>query len=146
MAGRAVIDANVTLALFLNLPYSDSAYRLMEQLKKQRQALYAPALWGYECANGLYKAVQLGMISLAKADEALVDLDGMAIEQAMPTVELHHAALRWAERLGQSKAYDAQYVALAESLNAELWSADQRLIHALQAQGVSWAHWIGEVS
>ena len=146
MAGRAVIDANVTLALFLNLPYSDSAYRLMEQLKKQRQALYAPALWGYECANGLYKAVQLGMISLAKADEALVDLDGMAVEQVMPTVELHHAALRWAERLGQSKAYDAQYVALAERLNAELWSADQRLIHALKAQGVTWAHWIGEVS
>jgi len=146
MAGRVVIDANVTLALFLNLPYSDSVYRLMERLKKQRQALYAPALWGYECVSGLYKAVKLGMISLAKADEALVDLDGMAVEQVMPTVEIHHAALRWAERLGQSKAYDAQYVALAESLNADLWSADQRLVNALQALGATWAHWIGEMS
>ena len=53
-------------------------------------------------------------------------------------------ALRWADRLGQSKAYDGQYAALAESLEAELWSADERLVHCLKAQGVSWAHWIGE--
>jgi len=122
MAGRVVSDANVTLALSLNLPYSAYAYRLMEQLKEERQALYALALWGYECVNGL-----LGMISLAKADE------------------LHHAALRWAERPGQSKVYDAQYVALAERLGADLWSADERLVNTLKAQGAAWVHWVGEV-
>jgi len=69
----------------------------------------------------------------------------LALDRHPADKELLLAALRWAERLGQSKAYDAQYVALAEQMGAELWSADQRLVNALQAQEVSWAHWIGEV-
>jgi len=47
--------------------------------------------------------------------------------------------------LGQSIAYNAQYAALAEQYRAELWSADRRLVNALQAQGADWAHWMGEV-
>jgi len=70
---------------------------------------------------------------------------GMGIEFIVPDIEVLQSSLTWAERLGQSKAYDAQYAALAERLGAELWSADQRLVHALKEQGVTWAHWIGEV-
>jgi len=25
-----------------------------------------------------------------------------------------------------------------------LWSADERLVNALKAQGADWAHWVGE--
>jgi predicted nucleic acid-binding protein len=50
------------------------------------------------------------------------------------------AALHWAERIGHSKAYDAQYLALAESLSAEFWTADVRLVHVLEKLDVSWIH------
>lgn len=49
-----------------------------------------------------------------------------------------------AERLGQSKAYGAQYLALASRENAPLWAADLRLVRAAQAAGLGWVHWIGE--
>ncbi len=44
MAGRAVIDASVSLSLFLLLPYTQQAYRLMEQLAEQQDDLYVPTL------------------------------------------------------------------------------------------------------
>ncbi|GIV64813.1 type II toxin-antitoxin system VapC family toxin [Bellilinea sp.] len=139
-----VIDANLTLALFLSLPYTEQAYRLMDHLRERQSVLSAPLLWEYECLKGFHRAVRLGVLRPQDAVEYMYDLLALEIERVAPTVEIHQAALRWAERLGQSKAYDAQYVALAEQLKAELWSADQRLIQSLKEQGISWAHWIGE--
>jgi len=141
-----VIDANLALALFLRLPYTEQAYRLMDRLRERRSTLSAPVLWEYECLSGFHRAVQLGEIRPQQAAEFMNDLLALEIERVVPSVENHLAALRWAERLGQSKAYDAQYVALAERLSAELWSADERLVNNLKSQGVDWAHWIGEVS
>ena len=57
---------------------------------------------------------------------------------------LYHAALDWADKLRQSKAYDAAYLALAESLNAEFWTADQRLVNATRALNIDWVKWIGD--
>ncbi len=141
-----VIDANLALALFLHLPYTEQAYRLMERLRQQRSTLLAPVLWEYECLSGFQRAVQLGVIDVEQARELMRDLLELGIERVAPTLESHQAALRRAERLGQSKAYDAHYVALAEQRGAEFWSADQRLIRVLQEQGVAWAHWIQKLS
>ena len=141
----AVIDANLALALFLRLQYTEQAYRLMDHLRKRQSALSAPVLWEYECLSGFHRAVRLGVLRPQEAVEYMNDLLALDIERVVPSVESHQSALRWAERLGQSKAYDAQYVALAEHLGAELWSADQRLINALKEQGITWAHWVGEV-
>ncbi|HSR30541.1 MAG TPA: type II toxin-antitoxin system VapC family toxin [Anaerolineae bacterium] len=62
-----------------------------------------------------------------------------------PPVHLHERALRWADRLGHSKAYDAHYLALAEQEGIELWTADRRLANGAQQAGAHWVHWIGEV-
>jgi len=139
-----VIDANLALALFLRLPYTEQAYRLMDRLRERKTALLAPLLWEYECLSGFHRAVRLGIIHPQEAAEFMNDLLALEIERVLPSVQSHQSALRWAERLGQSKIYDAQYVALAEQLGAELWSADRRLVNDLQGQGVTWAHWIEE--
>ncbi|GIV63981.1 MAG: hypothetical protein KatS3mg045_1320 [Bellilinea sp.] len=141
-----VIDANLALSLFLHLPYTDLAFGLMERLRERRSVLFAPTLWEYECLSGFHQAAVRGLIRREDAEQYFSELLALEIERISPAPELHQSALRWAERLGQSKAYDAQYVALAEQHGAELWSADQRLVNALQAQGATWAHWIGEVS
>ena len=70
----------------------------------------------------------------------LEQLYALEFQTIAPSLELHRAALQWAERIGQSKAYDAQYLALAESLSAEFWTADARLVHALQRLEVNWIH------
>ncbi len=38
----AVINANLTLALFLRLPYTERAFRLMEYLREHRSPLSVP--------------------------------------------------------------------------------------------------------
>jgi predicted nucleic acid-binding protein len=60
----------------------------------------------------------------------------MYFEEFPPDWEVDRNALVWAERIGQRAAYDAVYLALAEYLNAELWTADKRLADAAQVAGV----------
>jgi predicted nucleic acid-binding protein len=62
-----------------------------------------------------------------------------------PSTGRNRTALDWAERAGQAKAYDAQYLALAEEMRAEFWTADERLVRDVQQAGADWAHWIGEI-
>lgn len=50
------------------------------------------------------------------------------------------AALVWSRRLRRGNAYDSAYLALAEALGAELWTADRRLTNAA---GQPWIHYLG---
>ncbi len=138
------MDANLTLGLFLSLPYSSYAERVFYNWWESRKELYVPLLWEYECVSGLRRAVVVGQLTPAEAQEILLDILKLKPQTVAPTSELHQLALVWAERLRQNKAYDAHYVALAENLGAELWSADRRLVDNLNSLGVVWAHWVGE--
>jgi hypothetical protein len=40
----------------------------------------------------------------------------LEIGRVFPTPDLHHSALKWAEKNGQSKTYAAHYLAVAENL------------------------------
>ena len=51
-----VVDANVTLALALPLPYSSQSARQIDEWRAQRATLVAPVLWGYEVTSGLRRA------------------------------------------------------------------------------------------
>jgi predicted nucleic acid-binding protein len=62
----------------------------------------------------------------------------------MPTVELQQSCLQWSLRLGQPVAYDSAYVALAESLSCELWTADRKLVQAAIKTGITWVRWLGD--
>jgi predicted nucleic acid-binding protein len=54
-------------------------------------------------------------------------------------VDLHQLALVLADRFSLPAAYDAHYLALAEWLGGEFWTADQRLVSAVQA-ALPWVH------
>jgi predicted nucleic acid-binding protein len=84
--------------------------------------------------------VTLKLIPSEDAQRMVEDLLALDFQRVAPTPELHQAALIWAGKIGQSKVYDAQYLALAESLDAEFWTADQRLVHSLQGMEVNWVH------
>lgn len=144
--GSIVLDASVVIPLMVSHPFSQAAERCFRYWKREYYQILSPCFMPVEVVSVLRQAVYGRKLNSQQALEALDILMAMGIELVMPGGELHQSALRWAERLGQSKAYDAQYIALAEQYGAELWSADRRLINALQAQGADWAHWIGEVS
>jgi predicted nucleic acid-binding protein len=112
----------------------------MQDRQVEGAHLAVPILWEYECLTGLQRAVTLKFISPQLAKQMAEHLLALEFQRIPPTLVLHRSALQWADRLGQSKVYDAQYLALSESISAEFWTADQRLFHALQASGVDWAY------
>jgi predicted nucleic acid-binding protein len=48
------------------------------------------------------------------------------------TQDAHRDALRLARRLGLRSTYDAHYLALADDLDCEFWTADERLYNAVR--------------
>lgn len=56
---------------------------------------------------------------------------------------LHGKALETASRFRQTAAYDAHYLALADSLDCELWTADEKFYRSVR-QEMGHVRWIGE--
>jgi predicted nucleic acid-binding protein len=79
-----------------------------------------------------------------KATSALQKLQDLAFEEIAPGFDTDEDTLLWARRIGQIVAYDAVYLALAQGMNAEFWTADKRLATAAQNAGVNWVHWLGQ--
>jgi predicted nucleic acid-binding protein len=141
----AVIDANLIAALVVPLPYSEQATRKIVAWKRAGLELLAPVLLEYEITAILRKAVVAQWLTTDLAAEAIGEILSLNIQCLAPTAYLHERALRWADRLGHSKAYDAHYLALAEQEGIELWTADRRLANGAQQAGAHWVHWIGDV-
>lgn len=139
-----VVDANLVMALVLSLPYSDRAMAKMIAWKRTKTDLLAPLLLEYEVSAVLRKATVAGLLATETANEALRRILDLHICCLPLTRELHERALKWAERLGQTKTYDAHYMAVAEQQQAELWTADRRLVNQAHQAGVTWLHWIGK--
>jgi predicted nucleic acid-binding protein len=140
-----VIDTNLIAAVVLPLPYSDQATQHLITWSRDRTELLAPILLEYEIAAVLRKAVVAQWLTTALAVEALERILALNIRCVAPTLSLHERALRWAERLGQAKAYDTQFLALAEQERCDLWTADRRLVNSARQAGARWVHWIGEL-
>lgn len=140
-----VVDANITVALFVNLPYSSQSEYLFRSWRKQNVQLIVPALWPAEVVSTLRKMVVVGQIGFDDAHLVLANLERFPIEVVLPDSALLDLSFVWAGKLNQTVAYDAQYVALAEKLAAELWTADQRLSNILRNLKIAWAHGIEEV-
>lgn len=140
-----VIDANLAIGLVRQMPFSEIFRRMIERWLHEGVKITAPGLWDYEVVSGLRKLWQQKAITSEEAFAGLEQIMLLNVRRYPAEQNLLRSALHWAERLGQSKAYDAQYVALAEQLEAELWTADERLVNALKAQGVNQAHWIGDM-
>jgi predicted nucleic acid-binding protein len=146
MAQKIVVDANVCIALIIPLAYSDLAAKQWLLWQTHRFQIYAPLLWEYEVVSALRKAIAAGLISKKETEAALQRLMNLGVECHRPDSDLHRSALQWAEDVNQPVAYDSQYLALAEALEADFWTADKRLVDSLKTKKLTWLHWIGEVS
>jgi predicted nucleic acid-binding protein len=141
-----VVDANIVAALALPVPYSPQAAARMTAWSEAQETLIAPTLFEYEIVSVIRRWVSSGGIEPALVSELLQELLDTRIITLAPTPDLHRQALAFAERIGQSKAYDGQYLALAARENAAFWTADRRLAAAAQQAGLTWVHWVGEES
>lgn len=123
-----VLDASAAVAVLLNL--GSQAVRLRERLTDED--LHVPHLFEVEVLHALRRHVLGGGISERREGELLQDLTSMSLTRYPHTALLQRV---W-ELKDNLTAYDAAYVALAESLGAPLVTLDARLGQApgLRAQ------------
>ena len=138
----SVVDANIAAALVLSLPYSQQAIAHIRNCQINRIRLCAPLIWEYELVAVVRKSVYSGMLTPEQGDAALSRLLALEIERIAPTEAHHRDALRWATLLGHVAAYDAQYLALAARLGAELLTTDKRLYTRAREKGLFWVRHI----
>ena len=139
-----VVDSNIAIWTALPSGASVDVRPLFERWRRDYVELFAPDLWLAECTSVIRHYVFRGVLSTADGRKILDDLLALDIQLQAPTPELCRAALHWAERLNQARAYDSFYLALAERLGAQFWTADERLVNRAREVGAEWAHWVGE--
>ncbi len=138
---RLVVDACVVLKWQLDdEEHVASAIALRDDfLVAEEVELHSPTLLSYELINGVRSAARRARLAPALAREALGNL--LACD-----IALHHPApepiLGLALRFGIT-GYDAAYVALAQQLGAELWTADRPLFDAVRRR-LPWVRWIAD--
>jgi predicted nucleic acid-binding protein len=139
-----VIDANIAVKSILSMTESLNAF--WEKVDQKNLTPCAPRLWLSETASAIRALVFQKAISANDAEEVLRTIYGLRIEIIDEDEELSLRALEWAGKLSQSKAYDAFYIALAEKLVADFWTADERLYNQCRKNlKLSWVHWVGEL-
>jgi len=142
MNGSVVVDASIAVKWLVEEVYTEAAVGLVDSWAQQGVQLAAPYLMPVEVANALFRKVAHRELS---SDTATLLLDRlMAIGIALREPRgLHIRAMELAFQLHQSAVYDAHYLALAEIMGCELWTADERFFRTASAQ-FSNLHWIGE--
>lgn len=117
-----VIDANALVALIASEPDGPAVSELIERWTAEERELHAPALARYEIANVLARQHAAGRLSTEDVKSGWQALEELPI--AYHALLDGPAVIDVATTLGRRSAFDAAYVALARSLDAELWTLD----------------------
>jgi predicted nucleic acid-binding protein len=136
-----IIDASVMLSAFFPDEAQPQAQAVIREHVAGRLPLKAPALLPYELSNAVWQAERRGRISRLQADQIITAFAGLEIE-ILPQ--------EWGEMLPLARkynrsAYDAAYLALAESTGESLITGDERLYHAIRKE-FRLLLWIGDYS
>jgi predicted nucleic acid-binding protein len=136
-----VIDASLALKWELNdEEFVEQAVAIRDEFLIHKSLhLFAPHLFVFELANGIAVAVRRARVPVADGSQILRRL--IAAEVTLTLVlprRLYEIAMQF-----QISAYDSAYVALAERLETDLWTADRGLVDAVSHQ-LPWVRFIGD--
>jgi predicted nucleic acid-binding protein len=135
MPKSLVVDASLTIRLILPDPRRSALRAQMQRWLEDGYEWVAPDLWLYEMTTALCKAAFFGLITAEEAENSLPLVAELPVQLVAADAEQARLAFVWTQRLNRAAAYDSFYLALAESLGCELWTADRRLHHAV---GLPW--------
>lgn len=124
---RIVADSSVIVKFFVNEVYSDKALNIRDSFIEGKLDLLEPSLLKYEVTNAVkYSKNKFSLQevkNIAKAlenyDFKFFDLNESLSDKAIELSFKHHLTF-----------YDAIYVALAETKNSSLYTADEKLINS----------------
>ena len=133
MAGLVVADASLAFKWIVTEHDSELADALAESWSVTDVQIAAPQVLLAEVANAVHRRIadkELSVEGGVLAFERILRFD----IQVVDTSRLWVRALELASQLDQGAVYDSHYLALAESLECELWTADTRFHRAARGR------------
>ncbi len=128
-----VVDANVVVATVTATPRQAAAAAWLERWHEQAEDIHVPQLFTYEVASALTGMEAAGQVSPVVSEHLWELVDALELTSHPPSSGAALVAI--ARRLHRSSAYDAAYVDLAVSLEAELWTLDVKLARNAESLG-----------
>jgi len=142
MRSLVCIDAGVLIKLLVEEEHSDRAHALWGEWLESETQVISSLLLPFEVVSVLRKQVYRGVITLEEGENALSMAQTAKITLLSPP-GLHQRAWKLAARFNRPAAYDAHYLALAEMMGCEFWTADKRLANVVQDE-LPWVRWLGD--
>ncbi|MDR2983393.1 MAG: type II toxin-antitoxin system VapC family toxin [Nocardiopsaceae bacterium] len=122
-----VVDASIIVDLVApDVASGNPAELLVASLTADGAEILAPALIWLECSNALLTGIRRGRWNGEAADRAFAALDSIPIVPSDAPKD-RERAFELARRYDNWPVYDMVYVALAERLGTEFYTADDRL-------------------
>jgi predicted nucleic acid-binding protein len=124
-----VLDASVVVELLTNGALADS---IRDHLARRDESFVVPHLIDVEVVSAMRRLAAGNRIEAHRSDQFLAGL------AALPAERYSHTPLvgRMWELRHNFTAYDAAYIALAEAMNAVLYTSDEKLSKGHRAQVV----------
>ena len=136
-----VIDASLVVKIFVPEQYSEQAKSLASSWEAAATLLVAPDFMASEFATALRKKIQEGILDGHEVRHLISVLYDSGIDFRRSR-SLHTRAIDLAVELNQRLAYDCHYLALADSLGCEFWTADEPFYRAAR-NTYPQVQWIG---
>jgi len=141
---QVCIDANLALKLVLVKEDSPKAQHLWATWVDTGVEIVAPPLLAFEGTSVIYSKMQRGLVPPEEAELMFRAFHLLGVRLLYPD-GLHEKAWELAKRFNRPQSYDSHYLALAEMLGLELWTADERLYNVVK-HDLSWVRWLGDYS
>lgn len=128
-----VVDASVAVALLIEEPGADRATTILRERDARQGKIMVPAFFWLEVVNVLVRRYRQppGLVL-----QSMIDLEVLGLE-SVPLDRPHLLLTIDAMGRGDLSAYDASYLALAESADADLLTFDRRLAAAAGSRALS---------
>ena len=123
---QTAIDASFLLKLFLPEEYSDKVHELWYSWIEDSVEVVAPNLIMFEAASVIRNKLHRKLLNKTDAAEIIKRMKRMDMTLVY-TDELLESAWEIGQHLELPTLYDCFYLALAQLLNAPLWTADEKL-------------------
>jgi len=136
------VDANIVVKLVVPEPDRPLALALWGKWLNEDREIVAPYLFCFEITSAIWRKAKRGLMSVEEAKEAVRGALMLGVRLLHPS-NISLKAFDLAARFDRPAAYDTHYLALAEMMEGEFWTADERLYNAVR-DDFSRIHWLGD--
>jgi predicted nucleic acid-binding protein len=131
--------------ILLRDPHWEVALRLLNDWTVSDEEVIAPPLLYAEITSIVRERMLRGDLTIDEAKALVTVADRTPMAVFMDGTRLQHRALELATRFNHPKAYDAQYLAVADLLGCDLWTADRRLYRNVH-RDLPWVRYVEEAA